>query len=63
MNALLLVQRLFEDLNQDAIAAGPGSPEDELMREIREEGMDKYKTLRGIRRGNTKDRVAVFEAL
>lgn len=59
----LCLQRLFEDLNKDAKAAGPGSAEDRLMQEIRDEGMDKYKTLRGIRRGNTKDRVAVFEAL
>jgi hypothetical protein len=61
MRLYIFLQKLFEDINSGSQA--DKTVEDKLMQEIREEGMDKYKTLRGIRRGNTKDRVAVFEAL
>ncbi len=53
---------MFEEMSQQE-RKNTETWEDVLHQQLREDGMDKYKTLRGIRQGNTKTRIACFEAL
>ena len=51
---------MFEDVSKDQSKL---SDEDVISLKLKEENIDKYQTLRRIRAGYTRDRIAIFEAM